>query len=296
MAKMSDPVTAFVCRRNSSPQISIGICGGDYSVKFPFDRAFLDRFKSQLPRNSFRWEPLQKLWVVAPGAIKQAQELLQDHFQVSVTIPELSTAPTVPIEKTFTLEYLGACKDRGGYHSAYGSVNGQWVTEFPEEVLKEFFEGKQGEIQHTPNASQTLYQVLLVQESVTDHEIKSAYRRLARQWHPDVCREDNAAEMFRKINEAYELLMDSQKRAKYDAGLYFERQDGEKSRGRDYSIKVYGYRSPLRCGLVTAMGTVKLGRFVISKILKWEDVTDGAGRVMAASWDASRNEIVIMWV
>lgn len=284
----------IACRRSSpSPQIQIGICGGDYSIKFPFDRAFLDRFKSSLPRGSYRWEPLQKLWIVSPQAIQKAKELLEANWQVTVEIPLLDNQVAQVYEKEFTLEYLGACKDRGGYSSAYGSVNGQWVTEFPELVLREFF-GGQTESQ-AQTGLQTLYQVLLVQESVTDHGIKSAYRRLARQWHPDVCREDNAAEMFRKINEAYETLMDSQMRARYDAGLYFERQSKAGSKC-DYSINKFGYRSPLRCGLVTAQGTVKLGRFVISKLIRWSDITNAQGQVMAASWDAGRNEIVVMWV
>lgn len=291
--------TAFVCRRQSQPpQISIGICGGDYSVKFPFDRAFLDRFKAAIPATQRGWNSDLKAWIVAPSAIEKTKALLEENWQTTVEIPVIEAQPAQIIEKTFTLEYLGACRDRGGYSSAYGCVNGQWVTEFSETVLREFFDD-QGEIQTSPNSSQTLYRVLLIEESATDHEIRSAYRRLARQWHPDVCKEDNAAEMFRKIKDAYETLMDPAQRKRYNAGLYFERQAAE----RDHTAKIHsrlryatGYRSPLRCGDVTAQGSVKLGRFVVSKILRWQDTVNDQNQVMVSTWPAGADKFTVIWV
>jgi len=51
------------------------------------------------------------------------------------------------------------------------------------------------------------YKVLGVEKSVSEKEIKQAYRRLARQYHPDVNRDDPTAEQrFKEINEAYEVL------------------------------------------------------------------------------------------
>jgi curved DNA-binding protein len=61
------------------------------------------------------------------------------------------------------------------------------------------------------------YKILGVDKNATEKEIKSAFRKLARQYHPDVNPDDPQAEAhFKEINEAYEVLGDPEKRAKYD--------------------------------------------------------------------------------
>lgn len=60
------------------------------------------------------------------------------------------------------------------------------------------------------------YEVLGVGRNASDDEIKSAFRKLARQFHPDVNKEHDAEEKFKEINEAYGVLSDKDKRARYD--------------------------------------------------------------------------------
>ena len=61
------------------------------------------------------------------------------------------------------------------------------------------------------------YEVLGVKRDASEKEIRQAYRRLARQYHPDVTPNDKAAETrFKEISEAYEVLSDKEKRGKYD--------------------------------------------------------------------------------
>ena len=60
------------------------------------------------------------------------------------------------------------------------------------------------------------YEVLGLQKNASADEIKTAFRKLARQYHPDVSQEEDAEEKFKEINEAYGVLSDPQKRARYD--------------------------------------------------------------------------------
>ena len=60
------------------------------------------------------------------------------------------------------------------------------------------------------------YEVLGVARSASDDELKKAFRRLAKQYHPDTNKEQGAEARFIEINEAYETLSDPQKRPLYD--------------------------------------------------------------------------------
>jgi molecular chaperone DnaJ len=61
------------------------------------------------------------------------------------------------------------------------------------------------------------YEILEVERTVSDGELKTAYRKLAMKWHPDRNPGDKDCEhKFKEINEAYDVLKDGQKRAAYD--------------------------------------------------------------------------------
>ncbi len=60
------------------------------------------------------------------------------------------------------------------------------------------------------------YEILGVPKGASNDEIKAAFRKLARQYHPDVNKDAEAEEKFKEINEAYGVLSDSDKRARYD--------------------------------------------------------------------------------
>jgi curved DNA-binding protein len=60
------------------------------------------------------------------------------------------------------------------------------------------------------------YEILGVTRSADADELKRAYRKLARKYHPDVSKEKNAEDKFKEVSEAYEVLRDAEKRAAYD--------------------------------------------------------------------------------
>ena len=65
--------------------------------------------------------------------------------------------------------------------------------------------------------SKDYYDTLNVSKNASDSEIKSAYRKLAMKYHPDRNPDDKTAEnKFKEVNEAYDVLKDSQKRSAYD--------------------------------------------------------------------------------
>jgi curved DNA-binding protein len=64
--------------------------------------------------------------------------------------------------------------------------------------------------------AKSLYETLEINDSASESEIKKAYRKLARQYHPDVNKDPSAEEKFKEINAAYEILSDKEKKQQYD--------------------------------------------------------------------------------
>ena len=87
------------------------------------------------------------------------------------------------------------------------------------------------------------YSVLGVDKSATQNDIKKAYRKLAKKYHPDVNKDNKEAEKkFKEINEAYEVLGDEEKRKKYDTfGNHYNFQDGF-----DFDPSQFGFGNNVR--------------------------------------------------
>jgi len=78
------------------------------------------------------------------------------------------------------------------------------------------------------------YEILGVGRNASNDEIKAAFRKLARQYHPDVNKEDGAEEKFKEVNEAYGVLSDQEKRARYDR--FGKEGLGNMGGFRDYTV------------------------------------------------------------
>lgn len=202
--------------------------------------------------------------------------------------------------KLHEVRYIGRCKERqGGSYTAYGWCNKSWSVAITKNALYQWFG-----MSSRPNEEKTFYNVLGIAQTATDQDVKTAYKRMAKQWHPDVCREPDARKQFDAIKHAYDIL--SSKRARYDAGLALQESltqiHPQKKNEFDLAaVDEFGYRSPLRCGWILAEGEygqrMKYSndrKFTIERILGWEDIVRADGKVLVSSWiygeDAPREE------
>lgn len=86
------------------------------------------------------------------------------------------------------------------------------------------------------------YAILGLERGASDDDIRKAYRKLARKYHPDVSKEANAEERFKEIGEAYETLKDPQKRAAYDQlGRYRPGEDFRPPPGWESRFGGFGF-------------------------------------------------------
>jgi len=195
------------------------------------------------------------------------------------------------------LRYIANTKPQPGYDErvAFGHDGDAWAYVFPESVLTAYFSGTTTD----PSQATTLYGVLGVGRNANREEIQSAFRRLAKSWHADIntlYQDEVANNAFIRVKNAYDLLSNPDRRARYDAGLALEAS----LKKRDLPIKQdlpQGYKPARRCGYVLAEGQENSqGKFVVTKILDWQPITDDRGRVLVTAWDMSLKNFTETWV
>ena len=281
---------------------SLTLDNGTLVYRTPYNPGLVGALKAAIPATDRKWDPRRKVWLVAPSHGQTLATLTAQYLGVQLSVP--APAAISPTRETRVLEvrYIGAAKDRndGGQRTAFGWVNGEWSAIFPEPVLVSWFgDTTDDDTRATGQATATLYAVLAVKRGATDADIRAAYRRMARQWHPDVCHEPDAHERFIRIQQAYDVLKDPRLRARYDAGLQLEqaaKSAEQQWSGLSPAIDLSGYRPPLRCGLIMATGIEQLGRFIVDDILAWEDLVDDRGRTLVTSWPVGADTFEEAWV
>jgi len=255
---------------------------GAYRVEFPYNPRMVEAIKSTIPSTGRSWDGTRKCWMVAAQYRREGERAL------GMTFPDMAASKPVIETRLLEVHYIGQCKERApGDISAMGmDAKGNWAVVFPMNTLTGWFDGGY----HTQTNQLTLYSVLGASQSATDDEIKTAYRRMVKQWHPDVCHETNAHEMFLRIRKAYDMLSNPRNRDRYDAGLKLV-ASLEKKPVRATDI----YRSPLRCGFIMAEGAQVLGRFVVFRVLAWEDIVNQSGQTLVVSWPLGADEPQKVW-
>lgn len=258
----------------------------------PYNPALVAALKTAIPASERRWDAARKAWLVTTRYADTLVQLTEQYLGEQVAAPVIPHQAAVTETRILACRYIGTTKDKGdGNPVAFAWIGGGWGAIFPEQVLREWFNAEA-----RPDESPTLYAVLGIPATASSDELRSAYRRLAKMWHPDTCHELDATQQFQRIQHAYEVLAAPAKRARYDAGLALEatlkeqREPSGLARSGGQS-----YRSPLRCGLVMAEGRETLGRFVVTKIIVWEDIVDAQGRILVTSWPMGAQAPEEMW-
>jgi hypothetical protein len=271
---------------------------GLLAVKTPYIPELVDCVKS-LPYADRRYDATRKIWLVDPKHGYDLVNWIKLYAGEVVSLPSIQIRNAGPVMRMVEVRYIGACKFReDGSSSAFGLVGRDWSLIFPESVLRAWFDSTPEE--HEPTTAQTLYQVLGIKKTASQDEVKTAFRRMARQWHPDVCKEPNAHEVFIRVKEAADILSDTNKRARYDAGLKLQKtyeknlRSAERSARELTQLVQQNYRSPLRCGLLMVEGVEKVGRLEVTKILAWEDIMKN-GKTLVVSWPMGAKEPVEIW-
>lgn len=276
----------FGNRASQSPnnRVSVTDENGGLKVLTPYSASFIETLKNAVPSVSRKWHPTSRCWLVSPSYSSVLKQIIDSEYDCDVTMPTV-ISPAIPSQEIrFQADYVANCKNEAAsVHS-----NGGWNAKIPEKILRSWFK------QTDSTAPATLYGVLGVENTASNIEIKKAYRRAARQWHPDICREENARDMFEKVKDAYQLLNDRSSRKKYNAGLVFEQMAKKNVRAIQRLSRYSTFTPTLRCGILTVKAKQELGVLIVEEIFKWDDIINETGQTMVSFW--AQDNFSVAWI
>lgn len=264
--------------------ITMRAAGPICEVAFRYDPALTEEVK-RLPSWGRGWVRARKIWEVAPMLAPTLAEWLSNVSQTQVVAPPASAyAPPAPV--TLRILYVAKVKGETDWSAAHVmDEQRQWTAALWGPAVREWFGAAE-------TTTHTLYSLIGVAETASIDEIERAIKRALRQWHPDVCREPDAADRTRAILEARTILTVPALRARYDAGLAAERL----TRGVGGITRAGEYRPPLRSGVISGRGYTVAGKLLIVTIDRWDDLTDAHGRTAVVSFPVGVENPVVTWV
>ena len=269
--------------------------GSGYKVITPYNREFVQRLKEDIPASGRAYDPNNRYWLVSAQYSDDVVRMIANIFGIWLTPKPITAKPMLGI---IELLYLGSTKDRGnGEKTASGWTDNGWTVVFPEKVLKAYFDPSYTEQSaQKPNVT-TYYETLCVKPNASADEIKSGYRRMVKQWHPDVCHDPDATEVFRAVQHAFEILSNPRSKARYDVGLKLSATTSQKPKKFPWEEREeqMPYRAPLKCGNLLCEYTTFGVKKIISKILQWEDIYNDLGQTLVSSWKMGDDAPTIEW-
>ena len=269
--------------------------GSGYKVVTPYNYAFVQYIKIAIPASARAYDPNSRCWTISAQYSDNIIDMIDRIFGEKLTPKPITVKPLLGIVE---LLYLGSTKDRGnGEKTASGWTDKGWTVVFPEKVLKAYFDPSYTEqTAQKPNIT-TYYETLCVKPDASADEIKSGYRRMVKQWHPDVCHDPDATEIFRAVQHAYEILSNPRTKARYDVGLKLSASVNQKPKKTvwEEAQEKLPYRAPLKCGNLLCEYTTFGMKKIISKILQWEDIYNEPGQTLVSSWKMGDDAPTLDW-
>lgn len=266
--------------------IRIGVARYVAALKFAYNPTITEEIK-RLPAWGRGWNRDERQWEVAPPLMPLLVERLRALTGMALDAPP-AEAYHPPVSVTLEALYVGRVKGEGELAAAnVMTLSRQWMAALWGPAVLRWF----GATPASANTPATLYELIGASPDASAAELTNAIKRQLRQWHPDVCREPDAAERTRQLLEARAILLDPVQRSRYDAGLEAARLAGmrRQSAGGEF-------RPPLRSGRITGTGYKVVDRWIIASIRSWDDLVDDRGRTAVVSWPAGAEDPVVVWV
>lgn len=319
-------------RHKVEPRVSYDAASGMLIVQVPYNEGiqkgikalpYTDRKPVYVP--GFGDKAIFSHWLIDPTHCDTIIRLVETYLNVTLVAPPILSTDHRIQSVSFQLDYVGRCKIRDdrtssatgasnsmpllGFQGKYLAPN--WNVIFPEDVLRQFFHATTSSSSSTTESEQTnhhLYAVLACSSRATSDEIKQAYRRMAQQWHPDRASDDEERAEFHQrmveINAAYRILSDPDQRARYDKACMLADQASASKRTKRFgdtnskqnNNDAYGYRAPLRCGLLVVEGRQSPNGLLVLKINDWNDIVSPSGAVLSTVWDKRMDAIRCEWL
>ena len=285
---------------------------GSLWLEATYDPAFQAQLKATVPAHFRAWDPVYKKWLVDPSVALDVARLCRTHLGVDPAVPPLGAAAAVQQTRLLRVLYIGSAKWRtDNTYTCTGYVEdergqGRWGLVFPVGVLRAYFEGGLSELFAELAVDDEWSLLGLDRErawAYTPEAIKRAARKAMGLAHPDRhggTREAN--DYFLKVKDAAEALLDDFGRHISIAGAKAADADRQ-AKLRDYRDAgriSYTYQAPAtgRTGWFLVEGAPLLGdrQFLVSKIVRAEEITDDLGRVLAARIPRGERTPVPYWV
>jgi DnaJ-domain-containing protein 1 len=195
--------------------------------------------------------------------------------------------------QTHRIDFIANAKDHRDFDKpvSFAMVSDTWTFIITQQAMQDFFE--RTEVDLTFQAT-TFYGLLDITREATSQEIRKAYRDLSMKYHPDHDPSSEAADQFIKLTTAYKTLSDPTLRARYDAGLEFERAARAKNITKTVTYKPR-WRNGLITGRIEFFPSIKLP--VITKIVKWEGLwNDDRSQYLRSWWVSGDKSYTTEWI